>query len=52
MDILSSGVLVDVFELEAAVGLALPAVVFWALVRALFDGEHRHGNQAHVRRTR
>ena len=41
-------VLIDLFELEAVVGLALLAVVIGVLAHALFDEHHRDGIRPHV----
>ena len=38
-----ANVLLDLFELQAAVGAALLAVVIVTLVRALVVAHHRHG---------
>ena len=48
MEITSIGnVLVDVFELEAVVGLALLAIVIWMIARGLIDGRHDERLRSH-----
>jgi predicted benzoate:H+ symporter BenE len=41
-------VLIDLFELEAVVGLALLAVVIGVLAHAFLDEHHRDGFRPHV----
>jgi hypothetical protein len=43
------GVLIDLFEVEAAAGLALLAIVFGVLAHGLFDQHHRDGKRPHGR---
>jgi len=40
-------VLLDLFELEAFVGLSLLAIVIVVLVHALLAGRHDHGIRSH-----